>query len=337
MSETYFECDATQAERFAHLALDCIHREFPNKIAHALNSYSDVKAPRELTPAFFGCYDWHSAVHSHWVLVRLTRLFTQSAFSKAAKQALDESFTEINIAQEVRYLTAEGREAFERPYGLAWLLQLAAELKEWDTSQARVWSEILAPLESSVRHRLAAWLTKLQFPNRTGEHNNTAFTANLMLNYAQATGQIEFADLIKERLKNFFLKDQNCPISYEPSGEDFLSPCLSEADVVRRLLPAEEFSSWLSTFLPQIDLTPTYPTEAQDGKSGHLLGLNLSRAWMLIGIASALPRGDARRDVLISMASKLKEAGFAGINDTEYRGAHWLGTFAVYLLTGRSL
>ena len=330
-----FDLDQTQAERFANLALDCVHREFPNKISHSLNSNEDVKPPRELTPAFFGCYDWHSAVHNHWLLVRLTRLFSKASFVSHAKRALGESFTKNNIAQEVHYLNTEGREAFERPYGLAWLLQLVAELKEWGAPEALDWSATLNPLEMAVTAHLASWLSKLDRPVRTGEHSNTAFAMGLMLDYARITGHSELGRLVESRAMHFYLKDKNCPLCYEPSGEDFLSPCLAEADLVRRILPSDEFASWFTAFLPHIHLEPTHATDVRDGKLGHLIGLNLSRAWMFRGIIARLPAVDSRREPLSLLADKLTQAGLDRICSDNYQGAHWLGTFAVYLLSDR--
>jgi hypothetical protein len=337
MAEYESDFNQTEAERFVALALDCVHKEYPNKISHALNSDADVRPPRELTPAFFGCYDWHSSVHSHWLLVRLTRLFPRAPFASDARCALERSFTPTNIAQEVRYLDAEGRNAFERPYGLAWLLQLASELKEWDAPDARKWSATLRPLEVAATTRLAAWLPKLDRPVRTGEHNNTAFAIGLMLDYARTAGNSEFDKLVESRARDYYLRDTDCPLSYEPSGEDFLSPCLAEADVVRRILPSAEFGHWFTTFLPQINLEPTHVADVADGKLYHLAGLNLSRAWMLAGIISKLPPTDARREPLSALARQLKQAGLNSITREHYEGAHWLGSFAVYLMSARGL
>jgi hypothetical protein len=329
--------DQTQAARFAKLALDCVHKEYPNKIAHSLNSAADVKAPRELTPAFYGCYDWHSSVHGHWLLVRLSRLFPKAPFVSDARRALAQSLTPANITQEVKYLNTEGRASFERPYGLAWLLQLAAELKEWDDAESRQWSATLRPLEQAVTARIASWLPKLSHPIRTGEHNNTAFSMALMLDYARITGNAEFGRLVESRARDYYLNDRNCPLSYEPSGEDFLSPCLSEADVVRRILPEAEFARWLGTFLPKVGLEPTLVTDVTDGKLYHLAGLNLSRAWMLAGIVSKLPAGDARRGSLTALAERLKQTGLESIKSEHYEGGHWLGSYAVYLVSGRGI
>ena len=330
--------DQSQAERFARMALDCVHKEYPNKIAHAMNSDADVKPPRELTPAFYGCLDWHSSVHGHWLLVRLTRLFPTAPFANDARRALAQSLTPAHIAQEVKYLSAEGRNSFERPYGLAWLLQLAAELKESDDPEARKWSATLQPLEQTATARIAAWLPKLAWPIRTGEHNNTAFGMGLMLDYARIAGSTEFGKLVESRARDYYLQDRNCPLSYEPSGEDFLSPCLAEADVVRRILPAAEFSRWFTAFPPpHVDLEPTHVSDVTDGKLYHLAGLNLSRAWMLEGILSKLPAGDTRRKPLTALAGTLRQTGLDSIKSEHYEGGHWLGSFAVYLVSGRGL
>lgn len=329
--------DQNQAARFARLALDCVHKEYPNKIAHSLNSDADVQPPRLLTPAFYGCYDWHSSVHGHWLLVRLTRLFPQAPFALEARRAVSQSLTPANIAQEVKYLEADGRNTFERPYGLAWVLQLAAELREWDEEQAHQWSAALRPLEQAVMARIAGWLPKLEHPIRTGEHNNTAFGIGLMLDYARLAGNSEFGKLVESRARDYYLKDKACPLEYEPSGEDFLSPCLAEADAMRRVLPQSEFASWFSAFLPRVDLEPTRVADVTDGKLYHLAGLNLSRAWMLEGIVSRLPDADTRRGALTALAGRLKQAGLDSIKGEHYEGGHWLGSFAVYLVSGRGL
>ena len=329
--------DQAQAARFAKMALDCIHREYPNKIAHSLNSDLDVKPPRELTPAFYGCYDWHSSVHGHWLLVRLVRLFPAAPFAADARRAIAQSLTPANVAQEVKYLAVEGRNTFERPYGLAWLLQLAAELKEWDDSQAREWSRALKPLEQAATARIASWLPKLDHPIRIGEHANTAFAMGLMLDYARIAGNPSFGRLVESRARDYYLKDRNCPLSYEPSGEDFLSPCLAEADLMRRILAQDDFARWFGDFLPRVDLEPTRVTDPADGRLYHLAGLNLSRAWMLEGILSKLPASDGRRKQLAGLADKLRQAGLESIRSEQYEGGHWLGSFAVYLVSGRGL
>ena len=246
------EFDIKAAQRFANLSLACVHKEYPNHISHTLNSDADAAPPRKLTPAFYGCYDWHSSVHGHWLLVRLVRTFPDAPFVQTAREALRQSLTAENIVQEAAYLRGEGRSSFERPYGLAWLLQLVAELREWDDPQAKEMAANLHPVEEAALERLKNWLPKLSNPVRIGEHDQTAFALGLILDYAHGNGDQKFAELVVSRAKQFYLSDKNCPLAYEPSGEDFLSPCLGEADLMRRVLPSQEFARWLRTFMPQI-------------------------------------------------------------------------------------
>jgi hypothetical protein len=343
-TEKTADFDINAAERFAKLALACVHKEYPNKISHSLTSDADVAPPRKLTPAFYGCYDWHSSVHGHWLLARLVRTFPNAAFAAPAREALRQSLTADNLAQEAAYLRAEGRASFERPYGLAWLLQLAAELGEWDDPEARAMAANLHPLEQAAVERLRDWLPKLSHPVRIGEHDQTAFALGLILDYARATGDTGFADLIVSKARQFYLSDKNCPLGYEPSGEDFLSPCLGEADLMRRVLPSREFARWLGTFLPQLSparkggwLQPVVSPDPSDPKLAHLDGLNLSRAWMLEGIAWNLPKGDNRLPAIMAAAEKHRRAGLAAVTGEHYEGGHWLGSFAVYLVTRRGI
>jgi hypothetical protein len=335
--------------RSAELALACVHKEYPNKIAHVLNGDADVKAPHELTPAFYGCYDWHSSVHGHWLLARVARLHRDAPFAAHARAALDTSLTAANIAGEVRYLNGTGRVSFERPYGLAWLIQLHAELREWATERpadadVRRWAETLEPLTRAAVARVADWLPKLTAPIRIGEHSQTAFSFGLMLDWARATGEQDLESLLVSRSRDFYLNDRACPIAYEPSGEDFLSPCIAEADLMRRVLPQPEFTRWLREFLPSLPtdgqggwLVPGVVTDPTDPKLGHLYGLNLSRAWMLHGIALSLPAADPRGTALRAAARIHSTAGMTGVMGEHYESGHWLGTFAVYLETGRGL
>jgi hypothetical protein len=334
--------DAHVAERFAKLALACVHKEYPNKISHVLNSDADVAPPRKLMPAFWGCYDWHSSVHGHWLLVRLLRAFPDASFTKAARNALKESLTAENLKAEAAYVRGEGRASFERPYGLAWLLQLCAELREWDDPQAREMLANLKPLEDVALERLTTWLPKLSHPIRIGEHNQTAFALGLVLDYARGKNDERLAKLAADSARKFYFIDKNCPLAYEPSGEDFLSPCLAEADVMRRILTQTDFAKWLTQFLPQIPRTATadwlpvaISPDPSDPKLAHLDGLNLSRAWMLEGILSSLPADDPRRPALVSAAEAHRRAGLAAVTGEHYEGGHWLGSFAVYLTTER--
>jgi Protein of unknown function (DUF2891) len=336
--------DLAAASRFASLALSCVTQEYPNKIAHTLESDADAKPPRELTPAFYGCFDWHSAVHGHWLLVRLLRLFPGAPFEAEARAALAHNLSTERIEGEVEYLLAKGRVGFERPYGLAWLLQLCVELDEWDDPLARELAPRLDPLESAAVKRLADWLPKLSHPIRTGEHFQTAFSMGLLVDYARDVKNAEFLALLVDRARAFHLRDVGCPLSYEPSGQDFLSPCIAEADLMRRVLTGEEFATWLRAFLPAIPtdgnadwLPVSVVTDKSDGKLAHLDGLNLSRAWMLDGIASVLPADDPRRASLLAASRAQGDAGIAATTGAHYAGGHWLGTFAVYYASRRGV
>lgn len=327
--------DVHAAQRFADLALACVHKEYPNHISHTLNSDADVAPPRHLTPAFYGCFDWHSCVHGHWLLARLARTFPNAPFTTRARDALREDMTADNIQIEAAYLRGAGRASFERPYGLAWLLQLGAELREWNDPMARQLATNLHPLEVVVNDRLKTWLPKLSHPVRIGEHDQTAFSLGLIID---STDDPQLREIARDAARRFFLKDKRCPINYEPSGEDFLSPCIGEADVMRRVLPPKRFAAWLDDFLPDVRWPkPEVVTDPSDPKLAHLDGLNLSRAWMLEGIASGLPKNDARIPGIRAAAKAHADAGLAHVTGEHYEGGHWLGSFAVYLTTRRGI
>jgi len=330
--------------RFANLALECVHQEYPNKISHVMSSDQDVAPPRELTPVFYGCFDWHSSVHGHWLLVRLLRLHPGAEFAVAAEAALNQSFNAEHVAIEVQYVANEQRASFERPYGIAWLLQLTAELREWDDPRAKRWLTILEPLETVLVNKTQVWLTKLAYPIRIGEHAQTAFAFGLFLDWARAAQRQDFFDLVARRTKDFYLQDKNCPLAYEPGGQDFLSPCLAEADLMRRIMNRSEYSSWLTDFMPMIPangssdwLALAVVTDPSDGKLAHLDGLNISRAWMLEGMAAGLPLDDPRKPALLVAAALHKQSGLASVTGEHYEGGHWLGSFATYLQTSRGL
>ncbi len=335
------------ADRFSALALNCVHQEFPNKISRTTNTAEEIGAPQDLFPAFYGCFDWHSSVHGHWLLVRLLRVGPQdAAWREAAIAKLNQSFTAENIAGEVANYNRPAAGSWERPYGLAWYLQLTAELREWaednNGSQAQEWLEILEPLEADIAAKLKTWLPKLAYPIRLGTHNQSAFAFGLMLDWARVARDEEMEQLIIQRSKAFHLNDKNCPLAYEPSGEDFLSPCLMEADLMRRMMSEAEYSKWLTGFMPNIPadgsgdwLAPGIVKDASDGKLVHLDGVNSSRAWNLYNIARALPEGDTRKASLVAAAKIHGETGVAAVSAEHYSGSHWLASFATYLMTDR--
>jgi len=335
--------DEATGARFAKLALTCGHKEYPNRPAHVLRDADDVRRPRALHPAFYGCFDWHSSVHGHWLLARLARTFPKAPFTADAMKALEKSLSPKNLAAELAYFETAGRVSFERPYGLAWLLQLAAELREWQSPEAQRWSKNLAPLETAAANRLKRWLPKLSRPIRVGEHDQTAFAFGLMLDWARAANDSAMSELLTQRIDMYYSADKACPLAYEPGGQDFLSPCLAEADLMRRVKSKEAFATWLREFLPTIPekarpwLSPEVVTDRSDPKLAHLDGLNLSRAWMLEGIVSGLPEKDPRRSILEATAGAHREAGLASVTGEHYEGGHWLGSFATYLVSRRGL
>lgn len=331
------------ADRFSSLALNCIQQEFPNKISRTTDTAEAIGRPRKIFPTFYGCFDWHSAVHGHWLLVRLLRVGAQDTdWRSDAIKKLNENFTKENLEGEVANFARPARGSWERPYGLAWFLQLTTELREWNTPQANAWLTLLEPLEADIAQSLTDWLPKLAYPIRLGTHNQSAFAFGLMLDWARVTNDTEMESLIIERSMAFHKNDINCPLSYEPSGEDFLSPCLMEADLMRRILTKEEFSSWLARFMPDIPedgsdnwLVPGIVKDASDGKLVHLDGVNSSRAWNLYNIARALPEADKRKAALVAAAQVHAETGVAAVSDEHYSGSHWLASFATYLMTDR--
>lgn len=336
------EINETTASKLVELVLNCVECEYPHSNIYWLNSDEDVKPPRELTPVFYGCLDWHSSVHGHWLLARLARCFPEAAFSLSAKEALNKSLTPEKIEGEVSYFKRIPR--FEVPYGVAWLLQLAAELYEWDDDDAKQWHAILQPLETTLVNNLQLWLEKLTVCDRGGMHNQTAFGLGLILDWAKTVENTDFINLIEQKAEQFYFNDKNYSLRFEPLGYDFLSPCLAEADLVRRILARHHFAEWLSQFLPDIPidnkkhnnidwLKPVEIKDTQDYMQAHFYGLNLSRAWMLEGIISGLPDDDKRINALQNTANIHRQFGLENAICEHYSGSHWLGTFVVYLTT----
>ncbi len=331
---------SAHSSKYARLVLGCIRREYPGKLDHVLADSSQVKSPRALHPAFYGCFDWHSSVHGHWLLVHLLRLFPDLPEAIEIRSALAGNLTAENLLVEADYLRQHAHGAFERTYGWTWLLKLAAELELSNDPEARVWSRNLAPLVTAVVDRYLDFLPKQTYPIRTGVHPNTAFGLSFALDYAHSVQHQELSSLIEERSRSYFLADANyAAASWEPGGEDFLSPALSEADLMRRVLPLSEFRGWLQTFLPGLEngvpqnlFVPATVSDRTDAKLVHLDGLNLSRAWCMQSIAAALGVDDPVSHRLQSAAALHARAGLEHVISGNYEGEHWLATFAVYLL-----
>jgi hypothetical protein len=324
------------ASDLARRALANIAREYPNHPQYLLESDADALPPRIVHPVFFGCFDWHSAVHSHWLLIALLRAVPELALRAAVEAALDRTFTPAKLAVEASYLAR--RPSFERPYGLAWAMLLCAEAA--DTR----WAAALAPLASAARANVEAWLGALRYPVRSGTHNQTAFALTLVHDAAEARRDEALLAAVRDKALACFHADARAPLALEPSGEDFLSPTLMAADLLRRVLAPTEFAAWLTAYLPDAptadDPGRWLPCAAvgdeTDGKAVHLHGLNLSRAWNLTNIAKALPGDDARVPAFRAAAERHAEAGLRATRATRhYAGDHWLPSFAAYLLTDR--
>jgi hypothetical protein len=329
-----------QASHFAKLALKCVSKEYPNKPEHVMNDGGDVQSPKGLHPAFYGCYDWHSSVHGHWMLVRLLRMFPDLPEARDIRKAVGNNLRASNIAEEVAYLNGKNRQSFERTYGWAWLLKLAEELSLSTDEDARAWSRNLQPLVDALVSRYLSFLPKQTYPIRTGVHPNTAFGLAFAFDYAQTSGNTRLAALITERSRSYFAKDAGYPAAWEPGGEDFFSAALMEADLMRRVMKPAEFRRWFHRFLPQLSsgvprtlLRPAIVTDRTDPKLVHLDGLNLTRAWCMRSIATALPANDPARKVLASSARLHASEALVHVASGDYAGEHWLASFAVYLLS----
>jgi hypothetical protein len=325
------------ADRFAALALKCVRQEYPNKLDHVMNGEAEVRSPKALHPAFYGCFDWHSSVHGHWMLVRLLRTRPGMARAADVRAALDENLAPERIAAEVAYLDQPNRRSFERTYGWAWLLKLAAELRTWDAPEARRWSAALEPLAQRIAVAYRDFLPRQTYPIRTGVHPNSAFGLDLALDYARAARDGALETAILDRARSWFGKDQRGPLAWEPGGEDFLSPCLEEAALMARLLPRERFVRWLDAFLPGLPgpLAPATVSDRTDPKIVHLDGLNLSRARALYDLARALGPKDPRSTALRGAADRHARASMPHLASGSYEGEHWLATFAVRMLEAR--
>lgn len=322
----------SHARTLAGLALTGVVREFPHKPDHILNSAADALTPRQLHPAFYGCYDWHSSVHSHWLLVRLLGVAPGLPETKEIRELLARHLTAANLKSELAYAMQPGRASFERPYGWAWFFKLTEAALS--VNDMRSESAALRPLAECFAERLIDWLPRQRYPIRTGVHSNTAFALAFALDYARATSHDVLESATREAALRFYKKDRNAPVSWEPSGNDFFSPTLMEADLMRRVLDARAFGDWFSALIPDLArsplLAPAQVTDRADAQGVHLDGLNLSRAWCFKGIAAALP---AHKTLLNEAAERHLDAALQHVDSGDFLGEHWLGTFALYALT----
>ncbi len=329
--------DAALASRFAAAALGHVTREYPNKLDHVMAGPGDARSPRELHPIFFGSFDWHSCVHGWWTLFTLLRRFPDLPEAPRIVALADELFTEVNVAAEVAYLARPESRGFERPYGWAWLLMLAAEMDRGADPDGRRRATILRPLALAFAERFKAFLPLAAYPVRVGTHYNTAFALRLTLDWAEPNDPA-LAALCRDRAVAWHIDDRDCQ-AWEPSQDEFLSPALMEAALMRRVLPQADFRDWFDAFLPHLAdgrpaalFRPASVSDRSDGKIAHLDGLNLSRAWCWREIAAALPVGDPRAGAARSAAETHLDAALPHVTG-DYMGEHWLASFALLALT----
>ncbi len=323
---------AETAARLARIALGHVGREYPNALLHVLAGPEDTGTPRALHPVFYGSLDWHSCVHAHWMLARLLRLYPRMAPAAEIEALFDANFTPEKIAGECAYFARPTARGFERPYGWAWLLKLAAELADRPR-----WADALAPLTRVIVERFRDYLPKATYPIRVGTHFNTAFALALAEDYAATAGDAALSVLLRDAASRWYAADEDCQ-AWEPGADDFLSPALMEAECMRRLVPPAQFAPWFGRFLPRLAdgqpttlFTPATVSDRSDGKIAHLDGLNLSRAWCFRRLAGALPEGDSRRAPMLRAAEAHLAASLPHVAG-DYMGEHWLASFAVLAL-----
>ncbi len=322
-----------QANRLAELPLSCVDIEYPNKLNQTISSEEDLLSPKTLHPAFYGCFDWHSAVHGHWSMVSLLRQFPDLDKRVEMQNWLLASISKENILKEIAYFHGKHNKSYERTYGWAWLLKLAEELHQWDHNVARKAEFNLQPLTDLIVGKYLEFLPKLNYPIRVGEHPNTAFGLSFAYDYAVTVNHTELKAMIEKRAKDFYMSDSGCPIEWEPSGFDFLSPCLEEAALMKRVLSKDKFVIWINDFLPQLkektfEFAVGEVSDRSDGKLVHLDGVNFSRAWSLNYIAKGLPEYSHLKNV----ANQHVNYSLPSIVGDSYEGGHWLGSFAIYAL-----
>lgn len=324
--------DKSKAEYLYHFAYECIDQEYPNKLGQVLGDDSYLAPPRELHPAFYGCFDWHSSVHGHWTLVTILAEFPDFKHRKAIIKKLQNNITKENIEKEIAYFDDEHNKTYERTYGWAWLLKLDEALREWDAPEAKELQQNLAPLVELISGKFDEFLGKLVYPIRIGEHSNIAFGMSFAYDWAKKY-DAKLAAKIELKAREYYMNDCDCPLTWEPGGFDFLSPCLQEASIMQKVLTEQEFKKWLKSFLPKFEKNPekflevAVVTDRSDGKLAHLDGLNFSRAWCLFEMGHALNNQN-----MIDLGEKHFNYSYDKMDSGEYAGAHWLASFAVYAL-----
>ncbi|MDT0688194.1 DUF2891 domain-containing protein [Salegentibacter sp. F188] len=338
LSEEEVKFNLEEANRLAELPLGCIETEYPNKLGQTLENEEALGTPQELHPAFYGCFDWHSSVHAHWSLVSLLKQFPDLEKEEMIKEKLKNSLSAENILAEVEYFKRPQSDSYERTYGWAWLLKLAEELKTWEDPLAEELDANLQPLTDLIVERYLEFLPKLNYPIRVGEHANTAFAMSFGYDFATSTRNDELREAISKRARDFYLSDDNCPVSWEPGGYDFLSPCLQEVDIMLRILPKNAFNLWIDDFMPELkdeDFTMEVGevSDRSDGKLVHLDGLNFSRAWVFYHLANKYPEEFGH---LRTLANEHVSYSFPNLVGDSYEGGHWLGSFAIYALQAAS-
>ncbi len=327
------------AAKLAEKPVKCINQEYPNKTAHVINAEKDaVLTPLQLHPSFYGCFDWHSSVHGHWMLIRLLKTKPNLANHKEIERILDGSFQPEKIIEEAKYFTKyEVASSFERTYGWAWLLKLDEELATWNHPKAKVWHQNLKPLTNEILRLWKIYLPKQTYPNRTGVHPNSAFALSFALDWARATNDKIFEHQLVEKAKYFYLNDKKTPAYLEPDGSDFFSPSLQIADLMRRILPQKEFVKWLNNFyekrsLENIEKIPVI-SDINDYQTVHLVGLSFTRAWCMKGISKALPENHKLKKQFAESSDKFLANALPLLFHGNYGGDHWLASFAVYALS----
>ena len=336
---TQFTLTAQGASHLASLPMKCILQQYPNKINHTAIADSDqMLTPIQQHPSFYGCFDWHSSVHGHWMLVRLLKQFPKLKEQEDIRKVLNTTLTQKNLQIETDYFKASLNRSFERTYGWAWVLKLQQELLDYNDPDAKQWSKALQPLCDTIIKIWNVYLPKQTYANRSGMHGNTAFGLSFALDYARATKNVKFENAIIASAKQLFLNDKNAPTIWEPDGADFFSPSLMEADLMRKVLNNNQYQQWLSGWLSNkafIHLTELpHVSDRTDLQIVHLDGLCFSRSWCMSGIAHALSKNDPRRKLLLAASTKQLNQSLSTVASGNYGGEHWLASFAVYAISG---